>query len=106
MITNPFLRFSKLTHSFVPKSPESDVLAKCFADTGEKCGENLAKNFADSHPGFLQYPGKLAARNFTKKFSANSTGHDMKFFHRETPEAWGHKILSHNLSALRAGVLS
>ena len=33
-----------------PKSPESEILAKHFADMGEKRGENLAKFFADFRP--------------------------------------------------------
>ena len=45
------------------KKPESELLAKLFADMIEKRGEHLAKHFADVRPSI---PGKLAARNFTK----------------------------------------
>ena len=45
------------------KSSESEILAKIFADMGEKCGENLAENLADFR---LPISGKLAARNLTK----------------------------------------
>ena len=44
--------------------PQSEILLKCFADVGEKCGENLAKNFSPIL--VLQFPGEVAARNFTK----------------------------------------
>ena len=29
----------------MPKSPESEILAKCFADMGEKCGEKNGESF-------------------------------------------------------------
>ena len=32
------------------KSPESEMQATLFADIGEKCSENLAKQFADFRP--------------------------------------------------------
>ena len=40
--------------------PESEIQAKCFADTGEKRGEILAKKIAGLRPL------KVAAKNFTK----------------------------------------
>ena len=52
-------------HPFVmPKSPESEILAKFFAGMSEKRGENSAKNVCRF--SFLPFPGKEAARNFTK----------------------------------------
>ena len=68
----------------MPKSPESEVLAKCFADMGEnrKSGENLAKHLADFRPSISR---KIGRKKFlTKNSSANSTSHDIKVFHRET----------------------
>ena len=47
------------------KSPESEILAKFFADMGENYGEKMAKFFADFR---LQFPGKVGARYFTKKW--------------------------------------
>ena len=35
---------------FRPVFPQSEVLVKFVQETGEKCGENLAKNFADFRP--------------------------------------------------------
>ena len=45
------------------KIPESEIQAKFIADTGEKSSEISAKNIADYA---LEFPGKVAARNFTK----------------------------------------
>ena len=79
-------RRSKLESVHICYAEKSEILAKVFADMGEKRGENLAKNFA----GFvLQFPGKVAARNFTKKSSTSPTSHETKFLHRETLGAWG-----------------
>ena len=36
------------------KSPESEILAKLFADMGENCGEKMAKKFADFRPSISQ----------------------------------------------------
>ena len=50
--------------TFTGKAPKSEILANCFADMGEKCGEILAeKNFADVRPSISD---KVAVRNFTK----------------------------------------
>ena len=55
-----------------------------FADVGEKCGENLAKKFADFRPSISR------RKKFHEKSSTDSTSHEIKFFHRETLGAWGH----------------
>ena len=56
----------------MPKSPESEILAKFFADMGENHGENLAKKIADSRPSISRNIGR---KNFDEKSSANSTSH-------------------------------
>ena len=71
----------------MPFCPESEILAKCFADLREKCGENSAKHFADFRSSIARRNGR---KKFHKKFSANSMGHEMEFFHHETLGAWGH----------------
>ena len=71
----------------MPKSPESEILVKFFPDMGEKCGENLAKNFADFRPSISRTFGR---KKFHEKSSANSTSHEIEFFHSETLGACGH----------------
>ena len=52
----------KSAKSFMPKSPESEILAKFFA-------KNAAKKWRIFLPIFvLQFPGKVGARNFTKNW--------------------------------------
>ena len=70
----------------MPKRSESEIPAKYFVDMGEKRGENLVKNFSDFRPSISR---KNRRKKFHEKFSANSTGHEIKFFHRETLGAWG-----------------
>ena len=72
-----------------PKSPESEIAAKNFADMGEKRGENLAKFFAKFRPSISRRSGR---KKFHEKSMTNSTSHETKFFHRETLGAWGHNI--------------
>ena len=60
--------------------PESEIQAKFFADTGEKCSENLAKNFADFRPLISRKSGR---KKFHEKSSTYSTKDETKFFHRE-----------------------
>ena len=72
--------------NLVPKSPESEILAKFFADMGEKCGEKMAKFFADFRPSIFRKSGR---RKFHKKLATNSGGREIKFFHRETLGGWG-----------------
>ena len=79
----------------MPESPESEVLAKFFADMGEKRGENLAKHFADFRPSIYR---KIGRKKFHEKSPAKSTSHDIKFFHRETLGACGH---NNSISCLR-----
>ena len=72
----------------MPKSPESEILAKFFADMGEKCGEKMAKCFADFRPSISRKSGR---KKFHEKLATNSAGRKIKFFHRETLGVWGHK---------------
>ena len=59
----------------MPKGPESEILAKSFADMGEKCGENLAKNFADFRPSISRRSGH---KKLHEKLAANSAGRETK----------------------------
>ena len=59
----------------MPKSPESEILAKLFADMGEKCGEHLPKKFADCRPSISREIGR---KKLHGKSSATTTGHDQK----------------------------
>ena len=54
----------------MPQSPESEILAKSFADMGEKHGENSAKNFADFRPSISR---KIGHKKSHERSSANST---------------------------------
>ena len=76
--------------NFMPKSPESEILAKFFADMGEKCGEKMAKFFADFRPSISRKSGR---KKFHEELATNSAGREIKFFHRETLGGWGHKKL-------------
>ena len=76
-----------LTQNVMPKSPESEILAKFFADMGEKCGEKMAKFFADFRPSISK---KSGCKKFHEKSATNSAGCEIKFFHRETLGVWGH----------------
>ena len=71
-----------------PKSPESEILAKFFADMCEKYGEKMAKIFADFRPSISRKSGR---KKFHEKLGTNSAGHEIKFFHRETLGVCGHK---------------
>ena len=79
----------------MPKSPESEILAKFFANVGEKCGEKMAKYFADFHPSISRKSGR---KKFPEKLATNSAGREIKFFHRETLGVWGHKVGRHTVS--------
>ena len=72
----------------MPKSPESEILAKFFADMGEKCGEKLAKNFTDFRPSISRRSGR---KKFHEKLASNLAGRETKFFHHEALGAWGRK---------------
>ena len=52
--------------SFRPAIPQSEVLAKFVQETGEKCGEHLAKIFAHFGPSFSRENGR---RKFHEKSS-------------------------------------
>ena len=71
------------------KKPESEILAKFVADMGEKCGEKMVKSFTDFRPAISRKRGR---KKFHEKLATNSAGHEIKFFHRETLGAWGHKL--------------
>ena len=75
----------------MPKSPESEIPAKFFANMGEKCGEKMAKNFADFRPSISRKSGR---KKFHEKLATDSAGREIKFFHRETLGVWGHKVLT------------
>ena len=71
--------------------PKSEVHAKLFADTGEKRGELFSKIFADF---VLQFPGKVAARNFTKNLPTfhekkKQNSFTVRFWEWEGPRLWG-----------------
>ena len=63
---------------FVPAVPQSEVLAKFFEEIGEKCGEILAKFFADFRPSISRENGR---KKIHEKSSTFSTVHQIKFFH-------------------------
>ena len=56
---------STLSSFFMRKSPESEILAKFFTDMGEKCGEKMAKIFADFRPSISRKSGR---KHFTKNW--------------------------------------
>ena len=60
-----------------PAIPQSEVLAKFLKEICEQCGEILAKFFADF---ILQFPGKMAAINFTKNPRHFRTARNQVFF--------------------------
>ena len=60
--------------------PESEIQAKVFADTGEKCSEIFAKKFADFRPWISRKSGR---KKFHEKSSTVSTRAETKFFHSE-----------------------
>ena len=62
----------------VPATPQSEVLAKFFEEIGEKCGELLAKFFADFRPSISRENGR---KKIHEKSSTFSTVHQIKFFH-------------------------
>ena len=61
----------------MPAIPQSEVLAKFLQEIGEKCGENLAKFFADFRPSISRENGR---KKFHEKSSTFSTVHQIKFF--------------------------
>ena len=62
----------------MPAIPQSEVLAKFFEEVGEKCGEILAKFFADFRPSISKENGR---KKIHEKSSTFSTVHQIKFFH-------------------------
>ena len=75
--------------SFAPKSPESEILAKCFADMGEECGEIWRKT---SPILVLQFSGEVAARNLTKTFSTDSASRETKILSPRNSGSFGGTI--------------
>ena len=71
------------------ENPESEILAKLFADIGEKCGDKMANFFADFRPSISRKSGR---KKLHEKLATNSAGREIKFFHRETLGVWGHKV--------------
>ena len=67
----------KLFWIVVPAIPQSEVLAKFFEEIGEKCGEILAKFFADFRPSISRENGR---KKFHEKSLTFSTVHQIKFF--------------------------
>ena len=62
----------------MPATPQSEVLAKFFEEIGEKCGEILAKIFADFCPSISRENGR---KKFHEKSLTFSTVHQIKCFH-------------------------
>ena len=62
----------------MPAIPQSEVLAKVFEEIGERCGEILAKFFADFRPSISRENGR---KKFHEKSSTFATVHQIKFFH-------------------------
>ena len=62
----------------MPATPQSKVLAKFFEEIGEKCGEILAKFFADFRPSISR---EMAAKNFTKNPRHFPQCTKLSFFH-------------------------
>ena len=109
------------TVDVMPESPEREILAKFFADMGEKCGEKMAKFFAGfksfnfqekwAQENFRQHGQKMRRKNgeffadfrpsisrksgrkkFHRKLATTSAGREIKFFHRETLEFGGFTV--------------
>ena len=67
--------------------------AKFWRNVSPTWAKNVAKFGEKISPIFiLQFPGEVAARNFTKNWQQIRLS-VTKFLHRETLGAWGHKIL-------------
>ena len=64
-----------LQEEVMPKKPESEIPAKFFADMGEKCGEEMAKMFADFRPSISRKSGH---KIFHEKLATNSAGREIK----------------------------
>ena len=77
---------SPASQGFVPTMPQSEVLAEFWQEIGEKCGEMLAKFFADFRPSISRENGR---KNFHKKSSTFSTVCQIKFFHCCSSGGWG-----------------
>ena len=59
----------------MPKSPESEILAKFFADMGEKCGKKRANFFTDFRPSISRKSGR---KKFHEKLATNLTSREIK----------------------------
>ena len=60
-----------------PVFPQSEVLVKFVQETGEKCSENFAKNFADFRPSISR---ENVRKKFHEKSSTFSTLHQKNSF--------------------------
>ena len=76
----------KSLQTFVPAIPQSEVLANFLQEIGEKCGEILAKFFADFRPSISRENGRKKAH---EKSSTFSTVQQIKFFHCCISGGWG-----------------
>ena len=65
---------------------QSEVLAKCLREIGEKCSEILAKAFAAFRPSICRENGRHA---FHEKSSTFSAVHQIKFFLFSLLQLWG-----------------
>ena len=75
-----FIVFLDLRNILCRNAPRAKFLAKYFTGMGEKCGRNLAKNFADFRASISR---KFGRKKLQEKSLANSTSHEIRFFHRE-----------------------
>ena len=68
------LRVHLLGIDVMPKRPESEILAKFFADMGKKCGEKTATFVADFRPSISRKSGR---KKFREKLATNSAGREI-----------------------------
>ena len=83
----PWKYLAKIPDTFLrPVLPQSEVLVKFVQKTGEKCSENLAKNFADFRPSISR---ESVRKKSHEKSSTFSPLHQIKFFHCCNSGRWG-----------------
>ena len=88
----------------MPAIPQSEVLAKFFEELGEKCGEILAKFFADFRPS-------ISRENGRKKFHSQIPRHfprcnKLSFFTAATLGASGPKSLGKSRETQQSSLVS
>ena len=86
--------FAHIIQDVMPKSPESEILAKSFADMGEKCGAKMAKLFADFRPSIFTKSGR---KKLHERLATNSAGSEINSF---TASFWELRGTKHGLSYL------